>query len=220
MTTTILAIPQWLIYKRWYNTTYALYGSMILLHLVLSNYPGLPDDELLEDVEKSLQIFSAMNDIIVARRCAEMLREVLEVARTCLTRRRRALCFDQYQTQDQDHPQAQKSDLGAGSKARRQSSVQKHPSAMPLADGLSPIPGSESLSASAFSFDTPSSMLEHQPGIDHGISSDGEDFFFSLFSNETQQQPDRTRTEMLANLVNPSILEDFAFGGGNDFSFF
>ncbi|KAJ5592798.1 hypothetical protein N7537_009702 [Penicillium hordei] len=72
----------------WYNTTYALYGSMILLHLILSNYPGLPDDELLEDVEKSLEIFSSMGDIIVSRRCVEMLREVLGVARTCLARRR------------------------------------------------------------------------------------------------------------------------------------
>jgi hypothetical protein len=62
--------------------------------------------------------------------------------------------------------------------------------------------------------------MGHQPGTDHGLNPDDEDFFFSLFSNGTQQQPDRTRTEMLANLVNPSVLEDFAFGGGNDFSFF
>jgi hypothetical protein len=61
---------------------------MILLHLILSNFPGLPDDELLEDVGKSLEIFSSMEDIIVARRCAEMLREVLEVAQACLARRR------------------------------------------------------------------------------------------------------------------------------------
>ncbi|KAJ5395622.1 transcriptional regulator family: Fungal Specific TF [Penicillium crustosum] len=130
----------------WYNTTYALYGSMILLHLILSNYPGLPDDELLEDVEKSLEIFSSMGDIIVARRCAEMLREVLE--------------------------------------------------------------------AHELSLDTPSSILEQNTDLDDG------DFFFSLFSNGTQTQPDRTRAEMLANLVDPSVLEDFAFGGGNEFSFF
>ncbi|KAJ5111423.1 transcriptional regulator family: Fungal Specific TF [Penicillium argentinense] len=72
----------------WYNTTYNLYGSMILLHLILSNYPDLPDEELLEYVEKSLEIFSSTADIIVARRCADMLREALEVARACLARRR------------------------------------------------------------------------------------------------------------------------------------
>lgn len=70
------------------TTTYALYSSMILLHLILSNFPGLPYDELLEDVEKSLEIFASMEDIVVARRCAGMLREALEVARTCLARRR------------------------------------------------------------------------------------------------------------------------------------
>jgi hypothetical protein len=47
---------------------------------------------------------------------------------------------------------------------------------------------------------------------------DEEDFFFSLFSQGPEQQADSTRTEMLANLVDPSILENFAFGG-QDFSF-
>lgn len=61
---------------------------MILLNLILSNFPALPDDNFLEDVEKCLEIFSSMEDIIVGRRCAEMLREVFEVARECLARRR------------------------------------------------------------------------------------------------------------------------------------
>lgn len=190
---------------------------MILLHVILSNYPGLPDEELLEDVERSLEIFSSMNDIIVARRCAEMLREVLEVARTCLTRRRAVPCSGQHNVQNQT--QAQLPGLDTVSKARRPSSIQQHTSAMPMA-GSSPFSGTASLPTSGFSLDTPSSIMGHQPGTDHGLNPDDEDFFFSLFSNETQQQPDRTRTEMLANLVNPSILEDFAFGGGNDISFF
>ncbi|KAJ5766598.1 uncharacterized protein N7511_004214 [Penicillium nucicola] len=204
----------------WYNTTYALYGSMILLHLILSGYPGLPDDELLEDVEKSLQIFSAMKDIIVARRCAEMLREVLEVARTCLTRRRGGACPAPYRAHGSGRNQnpARLPGLDAISQSRRLSSVQKH---TPQAGGSSPFPGTAPLPASGFSLDTPSSILGYQSGTDHEICPDDEDFFFSLFSNETQQPADRTRTEILANLVNPSILEDFAFGGGgNDFSFF
>jgi hypothetical protein len=203
---------------RWYNTTYALYGSMILLHVILSNYPGLPDEELLEDVEKSLEIFSSMEDIIVARRCAEMLREVLEVARTCLTRRRAVPCSGQRNAQNQT--QAQLPTLDTVCKARRSSSIQQHTSANPVASVSPQFPGTASLPTSGFSLDAPSSIMGHQAVTDHGLNSDDEDFFLSLFSNETQQQPDRTRTDMLANLVNPSILEDFAFGGGNDFSSF
>lgn len=71
-----------------------------------------------------------------------------------------------------------------------------------------------STQAHELSLDTPSSILEQNTDLDDG------DFFFSLFSNGTQTQPDRTRAEMLANLVDPSVLEDFAFGGGNEFSFF
>ncbi|KAK4869906.1 hypothetical protein LT330_005630 [Penicillium expansum] len=211
----------------WYNTTYALYGSMILLHLILSNYPGLPDDELLEDVEKSLQIFSSMGDIIVARRCAEMLREVLEVARTCLARRRRSAHRPNH-SQDRSQSQSQLPRLGmpytsstgisnsseASSDATTLTRMHSTPNSTPTGGEIvlpeaklpSPMHG--------LSLDTPLSILEQ-----HTDSDDG-DFLFSLFSNGTQTQPDRTRAEMLANLVDPSVLEDFAFGGGNEFSFF
>ncbi|KAJ5510662.1 transcriptional regulator family: Fungal Specific TF [Penicillium expansum] len=211
----------------WYNTTYALYGSMILLHLILSNYPGLPDDELLEDVEKSLQIFSSMGDIIVARRCAEMLREVLEVARTCLARRRRSAHRPNH-SQDRSQSQSQLPRLGmpytsstgilnsseASSDATTLTRMHSTPNSTPTGGEIvlpeaklpSPMHG--------LSLDTPLSILEQ-----HTDSDDG-DFLFSLFSNGTQTQPDRTRAEMLANLVDPSVLEDFAFGGGNEFSSF
>ncbi|KAI1832832.1 transcriptional regulator family: Fungal Specific TF [Penicillium roqueforti] len=210
----------------WYNTTYALYGSMILLHLILSNYPGLPDDELLEDVEKSLEIFSSMGDIIVARRCAEMLREVLEVARTCLARRRRSAYGANHSEDSQN--QSQYSRLGvpytsssggvsnsSQAAADATTSTRKHP-----IPNSTPTGGEVGLPAASFtpthglSLDTPSSIMDQ-----HTDPEDG-DFFFSLFSNDTQTQPDRTRAEMLANLVDPSVLEDFAFGGGNEFSFF
>ncbi|CAI7607312.1 unnamed protein product [Penicillium discolor] len=213
----------------WYNTTYALYGSMILLHLILSNYPGLPDDELLEDVEKSLEIFSSMGDIIVARRCAEMLREVLEVARTCLARRRRSPHGPNHsQDRSQSQSQSQLPRLGGpySSPTRIINSSRVAAAATPLARKHStpnsmPIGGEIALPAVTLptnthelSLDTPSSILEQNTDLDDG------DFFFSLFSNSTQTQPDRTRAEMLANLVDPSVLEDFAFGGGNEFSFF
>ncbi|KAJ5716242.1 transcriptional regulator family: Fungal Specific TF [Penicillium malachiteum] len=198
----------------WYNTTYALYGSMILLHLILSNFPGLPDEELLEDVEKSLEIFSSMDDIIVARRCAEMLREVLDVARTCLHRR---------QIQDRDS--------GSSGSMGRSAQLGIGDVGVGLGSNVHPGYTSETVPASLTSHSllpaTESDFLVPQLSFQDGLGQcgplrlpDDEDFFFSLFSQEPhqQQQVDRTRAEMLANLVDPTILEDFAFGG-QDFSF-
>ncbi|KAL2800950.1 fungal-specific transcription factor domain-containing protein [Aspergillus keveii] len=149
----------------WYNTTYALYASMILLHIVLSGYPGIHDEELLLGVDKSLDIFESMNNIVVARRCSEMIREVLGVARSCATRR-----------------QSQSNTLG--------------------------------ISASSRIFDVEAgNPTTHTPGPDMaGIAAFGDDnFFFSLFNQDSQ--PD-TRANMLADLVDPTILENFAFGSG------
>jgi hypothetical protein len=49
-------------------------------------------------------------------------------------------------------------------------------------------------------------------------SFENDSFFFSLFNQDSQ--PD-TRASMLADLVDPTIMENFAFGNGwNDFSSF
>lgn len=202
---------------------------MILLHLILSNYPGLPDDELLEDVEKSLEIFQSMDDIVVARRCAEMLREVLEVARTCLARRGRGETCDLV-------------NMGRGARLDASGSGFAGKASSGLMTGCR-LAGTASLaSGSSASAVAPSTTGTSLPGMDVDVpsgygpsgtptpallienmtASDGlecEDFFFSLFSQNPQQPPDRTRTEILANLVDPSILEDFAFGG-QETSFF
>ncbi|KAL5360042.1 fungal-specific transcription factor domain-containing protein [Aspergillus floccosus] len=158
-----------------YNTTYALYGAMILLHLVLSGVPGINDDELLMDVDKSLDIFESMNNIVVARRCAEMIREVLEVARTCVARRRA---------------------LSTSAAAPYVSNANAY--------DLAP--------------DTSATMNNRGDVIGVVPGTVDNDFFLSLFNQDSQ--PD-TRAEILANLVDPTILEDFAFGnGGSDFSYF
>ncbi|KAJ5720363.1 transcriptional regulator family: Fungal Specific TF [Penicillium malachiteum] len=221
----------------WYNTTYALYGSMILLHLILSNFPGLPDEELLEDVEKSLEIFSSMDDIIVARRCAEMLREVLDVARTFLRRR---------QIQDRDSGSSGSMSraaqvgigdgVGIGSSAMQPGYTSGAVQASLTSHSLLPANSIPVTSATESDFLVPQLSFQDGNGNETVGSSmlgqsgqlrlpDDEDFFFSLFSQEPQQQQqqqqqvDRTRAEMLANLVDPTILEDFAFGG-QEFSFF
>lgn len=81
--------PTILIFNRWYNTTYALYASMILLYVVLSNIQSEPGEELLNDVERSLELLHVMESITVAKRCGEITREVLEIARKFLRRRER-----------------------------------------------------------------------------------------------------------------------------------
>ncbi|PYH93807.1 hypothetical protein BO71DRAFT_326872 [Aspergillus ellipticus CBS 707.79] len=161
----------------WYNTTYALYGAMILLHLILAGFPSIRDEDLLVDVEKSLDIFESMNNIVVARRCAEMIREVLDVARACVIRRRCII-------------------------------------SAPTTSTLAP----ES-SSTPFGLETADPALSNSRDITGMVPSGGDsDFFFSLFNQDSQ--PD-TRAEILANLVDPTILEDFAFGNGaGDFSFF
>lgn len=165
---------------------------MILLHLVLSGFPSIRDEDLLLDVEKSLDIFESMNNIVVARRCAEMIREVLEVARACVARRRSSLV----------------------------------PSAAAHTSALAPPPpsnfGIDAATAAAAAATTATDPTAVQNRADNltGIVPPGtdSDFFFSLFNQDSQ--PD-TRAEILANLVDPTILEDFAFGsGGGDFSFF
>ncbi|RAL02964.1 Zn(II)2Cys6 transcription factor [Aspergillus ibericus CBS 121593] len=158
----------------WYNTTYALYGAMILLHLVLSGFPSIRDEELLLDVEKSLDIFESMNNIVVTRRCAEMIREVLEVARACVARRRALLSAP--------------------------------------ASAIAPNSGT------TFGLDTADPAVNNRDLTGMVPSGVDSDFFFSLFNQDSQPN---TRAEILANLVDPTILEDFAFGtGGSDFSFF
>jgi hypothetical protein len=67
--------------NRWYNTTYTLYASMILLYVVLTNMPSIDRQSAIKVVEKSLEIFNAMNMVGVARRGAEITHEVLEIAK-------------------------------------------------------------------------------------------------------------------------------------------
>ncbi|KAJ6114525.1 transcriptional regulator family: Fungal Specific TF [Penicillium sp. IBT 16267x] len=195
----------------WYNTTYAIYGSMILLHLILSNFPGLPDEELLEDVEKPLEIFSSTDDIIVARRCAEMLREVLDVARTCLARRRQVVSTQPQQSQTPTR-------YSSGLDGLQGTSIAS--GSHPPANGFAGVQGND-FAVPQIPFDVASSLLapEQGQGQGQGLQPNDEDFFFSLFSQDPQQQSDRTRAEMLANLVDPSMPEDFAFGG-QEFSLF
>ena len=170
---------------------------MILLHLILASFPGIPEDELLLDVERSLDIFESMRNISVARRCAKMIREVLDVTRSYLARRR-MLHPDQPSPVTATSPSFA---LGSGA-------------------GVEDTVNLQDANASNHNYGImPDNQGIHIPPLNvNSVSSPGagpgpdENFFFSLFGQE-EFQPD-TRAEMLANLVDPMILGDFAFGGG------
>ena len=61
---------------------------MILLYIILLNYNKISGTELLRDVEKSHEILLSMKEASVARRSADLMLEVIEVAKTYLARRR------------------------------------------------------------------------------------------------------------------------------------
>lgn len=58
---------------------------MIILYLVLMDFAKVTGEELLTDVEKSLEIFTAMKHVVVSRRCAELTKEMLMVAKKHLS---------------------------------------------------------------------------------------------------------------------------------------
>lgn len=188
----------------WYNTTYALYSSMILLHLILAGVPDIPEEELLKDVEKSLDIFESMRNVVVARRCAEMIREVLDVTRECLGRRPAGHAQvlrpqSQQQQQMQMQPTSPSLILGTGTRTGRTVKANESSALHPNY--------SNTTTPNNYNFDShPQTSI-----TDLSPTSPDENFFSSLFGQKFQ--PD-TRAEILANLVDPMILGDFAFGGG------
>lgn len=174
---------------------------MILLHLILAGVPDIPEEELLKDVEKSLDIFESMGGVVVARRCAEMIREVLDVTREYLRRRGPSMARPQSQQQ-------------------QQMQIQPTSPSLVLGSGTGPVMADESPTLRYTDTNVNTSTLNNnynfhshpQTSItDLSPTSPDENFFFSLFGQEFQ--PD-TRAEILANLIDPMILGDFAFGGG------
>lgn len=66
----------------WYNSTYTLYAGMIVLYVVMLGHSTVSHDILLADVKKSRDILRSMEEASVARRSADLLSEVLEIATT------------------------------------------------------------------------------------------------------------------------------------------
>lgn len=68
----------------WYNSTYTLYAGMIVLYIIMLGHTAVSGNELLDDVMKAQEILQSMEEAIVARRSANLIREGLEVARACV----------------------------------------------------------------------------------------------------------------------------------------
>ncbi|KAH6950310.1 fungal-specific transcription factor domain-containing protein [Ilyonectria sp. MPI-CAGE-AT-0026] len=68
----------------WYNSTYTLYAGMVILYIVILGQVAVSGNELLDDVIKAQDILQSMEEAIVARRSANLIREGLEVARACV----------------------------------------------------------------------------------------------------------------------------------------
>ena len=64
----------------WYNSTYTLYAGMIVLYVVMLGHSTVAHDILLADVKKSRDILRSMEEASVARRSADLLSEVLDIA--------------------------------------------------------------------------------------------------------------------------------------------
>lgn len=134
---------------------------MIILHLILLEFPKIPQEELIEDVEKSLEIFSAMK-FVIARRCAELTKEILAVAKRYLR-----------------HTQSKHSVT---------------------------VPGSSLFQVDSLSNDYDENMTNG--------SETWDDSLLMTFLN--QGGPGPVRATALADLLDPTVLEDFAMGSGTN----
>lgn len=69
---------------RWYNTAYAFNAITIILYALVSQFHKGDRKKLLKYVEKCLGIFHAMDSIAVAKRCAELTKEIYDIAKLSL----------------------------------------------------------------------------------------------------------------------------------------
>jgi hypothetical protein len=66
----------------WYNSTYTLYAGMIVLYVMMFGQCDISHDDLEKDVILSQNVLRSMEEASVARRSADLMTEVLDVARS------------------------------------------------------------------------------------------------------------------------------------------
>jgi hypothetical protein len=64
----------------WYNSTYALFATMVLLYCVLRNPHQDSITAICADIEMGIEVFQAMGSHRVAKRCLELVSAVYELA--------------------------------------------------------------------------------------------------------------------------------------------
>ena len=75
-------------FRTWrYNTTYTIYAATIILYLILLDYNVASTEDLLADVLKSLDILAVMEEAHVARRCFDLIRELMDLAQNHIKQR-------------------------------------------------------------------------------------------------------------------------------------
>ena len=64
----------------WYNSTYALFATMVLLYCVLRNPHQDSITAICADIEMGIEVFQAMGTHRVAKRCLELVSSVYDLA--------------------------------------------------------------------------------------------------------------------------------------------
>lgn len=75
----------------WYNSTYALFATMILLYYISRNGFNENVRSACSDVEMSMEVFTAMGHHRVAKRCMELVSEVYELAKKAINKQQESL---------------------------------------------------------------------------------------------------------------------------------
>ncbi|KAK0755979.1 hypothetical protein N5P37_011532 [Trichoderma harzianum] len=91
----------------WYNSTYTLYAGMVVLYIIMLGHTTVPSNELLKDVMKAHDILQSMDEAIVARRSANLIREGLEVEQVCVQNQQRQSAQPEGNNAEQEYDGAQ-----------------------------------------------------------------------------------------------------------------
>lgn len=74
----------------WYNSTYTLYASMIIFYVILIDPADSSVDELFCHIRRALKVLDAMKELRVAKRCGNLITEILQVTTRYVESRRRS----------------------------------------------------------------------------------------------------------------------------------
>jgi hypothetical protein len=77
--------------SQWYNSTYTLFASMLLLYYIFKSPLNDKVPSACSDVEMSIKIFTATGHHRVAKRCLELVSEVYKLAKKTIREQQEGL---------------------------------------------------------------------------------------------------------------------------------